>query len=115
MIKRETFAILITGTLSDAKAGQGYRLTGLNIPALDSTTITFSFSEDGVTYRTIFTNSGTPAALTLGTADTGGKAVAVPDDVGKLSAVGFIKLIVAAQNTAARSIGSVWERVGSPN
>jgi len=39
----------------------------------------------------------------------------VPDDVGKLSAVGFIKLIVAAQNTAARSIGSVWERVGSPN
>lgn len=110
MMKRETFSILAAGVLSDARAGQGYRLTGLNIPALDSTTIGFSFSEDGVTYRTVFANSGATAAVTLGNADTGGKAQAVPDEVGKLSACGFIKLMVAAQNGGARVIGSVWEK-----
>lgn len=113
MIKRETFAVASGGTLSDAKSGQGYRLTGLSLPTLDSTTITFSFSVDDTTYRTVYTNSGVTAAVTLGNADTGAKAQAVPDEVGKLSACGFIKLIVAAQTGGARAIDSVWEKVGT--
>ena len=115
MIKRETFTIASAGTASNALAGQGYRLTGLVLPALDSTTIGFQYSPDNVTFSTIYTNSGATAAVTLGNADTGSKAQAVPDEVGKLSAVGFIKLVTAAQNGGARTIGSVWERVGSPN
>ena len=109
-IQRETFAIASSGTLSNALGGNGKRLVAVYLPALDSTTVGFVADIDGgTTYDDIFTNSGAPAAVTLGTANTGGYWQAVPEDVGRISAVVPIKLKVASQTGGARSIISLWE------
>ena len=108
--KVETFTIASSGTHSDAIAGKGSRLRGLLLPALDSTTIQFEASFDGgTTWVDVYTNSGTPAALTLGTASTGSRVQAVPEEVGWISAVAQIRLRVASQTGGARTIKSVWE------
>ena len=110
-VKVETFSIAQSGTTSNGLTGGGSsRLRGLLLPALDSTTIEFEASFDGgTTYVSIYTNSGTPAAVTLGTASTGSRVQAVPEEVGRISAVAKVRLKVAAQTTAARTIKSVWE------
>lgn len=104
-----TFAIANSGTESDEHKGQGHRLVGLVFPTMTSTTVQFDYSPDGSTWTRIYDTAGTPAAVTLGGADTGSKAVAVPDTVGKLSATGFIRLVVASQG-AARSVTGIYER-----
>lgn len=112
--KTVTFAVAQSATHSDAHNGSGMQLVALDVPALDSTTLQFEASFDGgSTWRDIFTNSGTPAALTLGTADTGGKVVAVPAEVARISAHAHIRLQVASQTTAARSIKGLYSRVES--
>ena len=108
--KVETFAIAASGTHSNGIAGKGSRLRGLLLPALDSTTIQFEASFDGgTTWVDVYTNSGTPAALTLGTASTGARVQAVPEEVGWISAVAQIRLQVAAKTSGAVSIKGVWE------
>ena len=108
----ETFSIASSGTHSNGLGGAGRHLIALDIPALDSTTIQFECSFDGgSTWRDVFTNSGTPAALTLGTADTGGKVVAVPQEVARLAAHALIRLQVASQTGGARTIKAIFARV----
>lgn len=107
------FSIASGGTASDyVSAGRGYRLVGLIVPALDSTTIGFTWARDsaGTGAQAVFTNTGSPAAATLGSADTGGKAVAVPEDIGRLAAAGYVRLNVAAQNGGARTIVGVFQK-----
>lgn len=113
MIKTETYSVANGGTTSNGMGGNGYRLVGLDLPTLTSTTIEFEASADGgSTWRSVHNNTGTTAAHTLGAASTGGKTQAVPDDVARLSAVALVRLKVAAQG-AARSIPSFWERVAT--
>lgn len=111
--QRATFTIADEATVSNGIHRPGYRLVGLILPTLDSTTIEFEASADGTTYVDVFTNSGTPAALTLGTASTGARVQAVPEDVGRISAVAYIRLVTAAQNGGPRSITGLWERIGA--
>ena len=107
-----TFAIASSGTLSDGQAGKGSRLVGLVVPTMDSTTIEFEASLDGgTTYVSVHTNTGATAAVTLGNANTGAKVQAVPEDVGRISAVAKIRLKVASQTGGARSIGAIWEKL----
>lgn len=110
----ETFTIASAGTHSNAINGAGRQLVALDIPTIDSSTIGFEASIDGgSTWRDIFTNSGTPAALTLGTADVGAKVVAVPAEVARVSAHAHIRLQTAAQTGGARTIKGIYAQVES--
>lgn len=110
----ETFTLADEATHSNAITGHGRQLVVLDLPTLDSTTVQFEASVDGgTTWRDIFTNSGTPAALTLGTADTGGKVVAVPAEVARISAHAHIRLQMAAQNGGPRTIKGIYAQVES--
>ena len=107
---RETFSIAASGTASNGRGGNGKRLVALYVPTMDSTTIQFEASTDGgSTWDDIFTNSGTPAAVTLGTANTGSAWQAVPEDVGRISAVAEVRLKTAAQSGGARTLIGLWE------
>ena len=113
MILVDTFSIAAAGTHSNYLSHPGYRLVGLVVPAIDSSTIGFEASVDGETGPLdIFTNTGTPAAVTLGTADTGSKVVAVPEDVGRISAVIPVRLQVASQTSGAVAVKALFEKVG---
>ena len=107
-----TFTVADTATASDAQKMSSFELRGLSIPAIDSATIGFQVSTDGSTFRTVYTNSGTPAALTLGAADTGAKYVAIPDEVARATPGTQVKLTFsAAQNGGPYSIVGVLEKV----
>lgn len=102
-----TWTIADEATVSDAIDMGSYELRGLMIPDLDSATLGFQASIDGPagTFRTVKTNSSTPAALTLGDADTGDKFVAIPDEFARATPGTSIKLVAgSAQNGGPRSI-----------
>lgn len=108
------FSIASGGTQSNGVDGQGQRLMGLNIPAIDSAAITFQHSIDGgTTWRDVKDHDGTtPAAINLGAADAGDKAVFVPDSVSKLSATGQLRIVLgAAQNSGAVTLKGLYERL----
>lgn len=107
---RTLLTVAASGTTSAALSPDGASLIGLIVPALDSTTIGFEVSPDGITWTTVKTNSGAAAAVTLGDADTGSKAVAVPEEVGRLAAVLHMRLVVASQTGGARTITAVMQR-----
>ena len=104
--KKATITIASGGTHSSIFGGDGYSLVGLILPAMDSTTIQFEVGPQNTAsgMEDVFTNSGTPAAATLGTAATGAKAVAVPEEIGRLAAHGYMRLQVSAQSGGARTI-----------
>lgn len=106
----ETLTVAASGTTSTSVHRAGYSLVGLIIPALDSTTIEFEASQDNSTFTSVFTNSGTPAAATLGTAATGAKIVAVPEEIGRLAAVMHVRLKVASQTGGARTFKALLQR-----
>jgi len=109
-----TFTIADEGTASDAQAGKGSRLVALKVPTMDSTTITFEASMDGgSTFAAIYSaaHGSAPAAITLGTANTGGFFQPVPEEVQRISAVAMIRLVTAAQNGGPRTIGAIWEKL----
>lgn len=114
MIARHDFAVASSGTISDYVHIPGYRLVGLLLPALNSTTITFKVATDaegtGAQVINISGHGDTPAARTLGTADTGAKYVSVPREVGEAAAVAFLALVVAAQTGGARTIPGFFMR-----
>lgn len=112
MIQRENFTIAANGTTSNYLGGQGMRLVGLVLPTLDSTTIEFEAQSDASDVS-IHTNTGTPAAITLGAANTGARVQAVPEDVGRISAVLKVRLKTAAQTGGARTIVALFERTGA--
>lgn len=112
-------AVIASGGTTSAALevpGGGYELCAVNIPTLDSATVTFQVSHDGgTTYRAIHSNAAGAASaiLTLGTADTGAKATAVPDTI-RFATVGasHIKVVAgAAQNGGARTIVCVFRKV----
>lgn len=107
--KQEDFTIAAAGTTSQGIGGKGHHLQGLLVPTLDSTTIAFEASLDGTTWFDVYDNAATPALVTCGGADTGGKAVMVPEAVRLLSAIAIIRLVVASQTGGARTIRSIWE------
>lgn len=113
-IERGSFSIASGGTTSDGAFKNGKRLVGLFVPTVDSTTITFQASDDGgTTWKAIHTaiHGSAPAALTLGTANTGDVWQSVPEEVGRISAVAMVRLVTAAQNGGARTFLSLWEGI----
>ncbi len=106
----ETIAILASGTTSASFHRPGYRLVGLVLPSMDSTTIQFAVSVDDSTFVDVYTNSGTPAAATLGTASTGARVQAVPEEIGRLAAVLRMRLVVASQTGGARAIIGMFQK-----
>lgn len=116
MLAHKNFTVAKDGTTSDFQYEPGHELIALIVPALDSATIGFSVAADGVAAnaKVVYTNThgAAPAALNLGTADTGGKTVAIPYEVSRISAAAPIRLVLgAAQNTAARTIIGLWAKV----
>lgn len=109
MIEKKTITVLSGASTSDAFHSPGRSLVGLILPALSSATIGFDVSPDGTTWTNVYTNSGTPAALTLGAADTGSKAVAVPEEVGRLASVCHMRLKLGANQGADRTITGLFE------
>lgn len=112
MIRQQTITVASGGTHSTIFGGDGYSLVGLIVPALDSTTIQFEVnavnSVSGM--EDVFTNTGTPAAATLGTAATAAKVVAVPEEIGRLAAVAFMRLQVSAQTGGARTFVGLFQK-----
>lgn len=111
--KVSDFVIASGGTDSSGVAGGGHRLMGLYIPTVTSCSFTFEWSRDGSTnWTTVKDLDGTtPAAISLGGADTGGKVVAVPDTVSKLSATGHLRLVASDAQGAERTIRGIYERL----
>ncbi|MBA2706341.1 MAG: hypothetical protein H0U59_00870 [Gemmatimonadaceae bacterium] len=95
--------------------GGGYELVAVVVPTIDSSTVTFSFSYDsGATYLTAFTNSGVPAALTLGSADVGAKVVGVPEGILQASVgASHMKLTLAAQAGGARVLPCIFRKIAT--
>lgn len=108
----EDFTIANGGTVSDGLHKPGYRLTGLIVPTMTSTTIGLAVSPDNTTWTTVKDRDATtPAAVTLGAADTGAKAIGVPEEYGRLAVALYVRLVVAAQG-AARTVQGIFEREG---
>lgn len=96
------FPIAASGTTGVAKVPEGWRLVGLELPTLDSTTIVATLSSDGgTTYRTTFDGAGTTNATIGGTANTGNRFVNVVDSLSRLTDGMKVKLTVASQTSAA--------------
>ena len=110
MIAHKVLTVANGAAISDGFHIPGHRLVGLILPTLTSATVGFEVSQDNSTWVAVYTNSGTPAALTLGTADTGAKAVGVPEEVGRLAAVCLMRVKLGANQGAARSIVALFER-----
>jgi len=108
VIKKATLTIAAAGVASAALAGEGYRLIGLVLPTLDSTTIKFDFSLDGLTWSRVYEAA---AEVTLGGANTGGLTTTVPPTIGALAEAGQLRLVVAAQNGGARVVTAVLDRI----
>lgn len=100
------FAILIGGTVSTTPVVQsGFRLIGLEIPAVDSATLTIDLSTDGVTFRPTADSAGVANGAIGGAANTGGKFVAVPDALSRMTEGRFVRITMgAAQVGGARTI-----------
>ncbi len=111
--QQRSITVAASGTESSAFGGDGYRLVGLILPTLDSTTIGFEVSPDGGSYSAVKTNvhGSAPAAITLGTANTGACAQAVSEEIGRLAATAKMKLVVASQTGGARTITGLFQRV----
>lgn len=109
------FVIASSGTVSNYVHMPGYRLVGLLVPALTSSTLSFRVAKDASAtgVQPIHTNDhGSASAIrTLGTADTGAKYVPVPEAIGEASAVAFIAIVTASQG-AERTITGYFVRMG---
>ena len=90
------------GTSTDAMDLEGYSVTGLMLPTLDTTNITFTASNlVAGTYYTVKDMDGSTFTIT---ATTGAMAVG-SDDLSPLFGYRFVKVVAsAAQTTAARTI-----------
>jgi hypothetical protein len=109
----ETIAIAQNGTQGQCTVPPGYRLIGLELPALDSTTITAHLSRDGgATYRVAVDAGGTD--ITLAGTTTGNEFVAASDALSRLAlgATNLRLVLGAAQSTAARSITALFASGG---
>ncbi len=93
-----TCAIAQNGTTSAVADIEGYGITGLLIPTIDSANITFQVSNlTGGTYYTVKDMDGGTFTITAG---TGGFAVGA-DDLSPLYGYRFIKVVASAQQTTA--------------
>ena len=100
------FAVAAAGTVSSvAVIPSGYRLIGLEIPAVDSATLTLDLSTDGTTYRATAGSDGTANGAIGGAANTGNKFVAVPDALSRMTEGRHVRATMgAAQNSGAVTI-----------
>lgn len=107
------FAIPAGGTVSNTPViPLGHRLIGLEVPTIDSATLTISLSTDGVTFYPAYDSAGTANGQVGGAANTGGRFVAVPDALSRMTEGRAVKLTAgAAQNGGARAIRGLCARV----
>jgi hypothetical protein len=107
-MKAVTFSIAGSATVSGWVQIAPSRLEALVLPTLDSTTIQFEVSVDGVNSLGVVNKAvdgSAIAALTMGTANTGGVVQIVPLDVAAISeGPCLIRLKVAAQTGGARTV-----------
>jgi hypothetical protein len=110
-----TFAIASGGTVSDTPSiPAGYRLIGLEIPAVDSATLTISLSADNSTFRATAGSDGTANGAIGGAANTGDKFVALPEALSLMTEGHHVKITMgAAQNGGARTIKGLCARTRS--
>ena len=104
----EEIAIAISGTEGTCTIPRGCRLVGLFLPSLDSTQVTPQLSFDGTTYKAVYDGAGTQI-LIGGSANTGDRWVTAPDALQLIvGGAQKLKLVVASQTTAARTIRAVF-------
>ena len=103
-VYKRTATIAINTNLSDA-VDIGNSIAGcILVPTIDSATLSFQGSPDGVTYSSLYDSAA--AEVTTGTASTGGRTVALPTTV---LACRFVKIrsgtaATPVTQTAARSL-----------
>ena len=95
------FSIAASGTVSDTPPIPiGYRLVGLEIPTVDSATLTISLSTDNVTFRATADSAGTANGAIGGAANTGNKFVGVPEALSLLTEGRHVKITMGAAQTS---------------
>ena len=106
------FTIAASGTVSDTPPIPiGYRLVGLEIPPVDSATLTISLSSDNSTFYATAGSDGTANGAIGGGANTGSKFVALPEALSLMTEGRHVKITMgAAQNGGARSIKGLCAR-----
>lgn len=111
-MSQKSLTIADDATASPGFSTPGESLIGLILPTLDSTTISFAFSLDDSTYVTVYTNihGAAPAILNLGTAVTTARVVAVPEEVGRLASVGFLRLVLATQSGGPYTVTALFDK-----
>lgn len=75
------------GSLSGAAKIGLSQIVGLDVPTIDSATLSFQVSADGVTYRNAYDAAG--AEVTTGAANTGNRFLAAPASV---AAAAYVKV-----------------------
>lgn len=110
---RQTVSVASSGTEGTCVIPAGHKLIGLEVPAVDNTTITPSVSSDGgVTYRNCYDSAGNQITIG-GAANTGNRFVEASDALGNLTlGASHLKLTVASQTGGARSIGALFAEGG---
>lgn len=105
MIMFEDFTIANGGTEGTFEVPASYRLVGLVVPTMTSTTLTISVSPDG---GTTFYATWAAAAngVVGGAAFTTARMQYIPEDLSLLTPGSQVKLTVAAQG-AARSLRAI--------
>jgi len=102
VISQEAFTIANAGTEGTFKVPGGYRLVGLIVPTMTSTTLTISVSPDGgTTYYATW--AGAANGVVGGSAFTVARAQYIPEDLSLLTSGMTVKVTVASQG-AARSL-----------
>lgn len=104
MYQDVTFAIAAAGTVSGAVViPSGYRLQSLNVPAIDSASLTLTLSDDGSTFRATYDASG--ASGVLQAASTGDRIVTLAESLSRATEGRSAQLTAgAAQSGGARTI-----------
>ena len=94
-----TLTVAQSAQTSDAIQLNGFGIVGVEMPsALTSTTMTFTGSQDGVTYSALYNTSGSQLSVTVAASRI---ILFTPGD---LIGVNYIKLVMGTAEAAARSI-----------
>jgi hypothetical protein len=103
-----TFTILVNGTVSTiVNVPGGYRLESLELPALDSATLTLDMSEDGVTFRPTYDSAGVANGAIGGAANTGNRFLPIPEVLSRMTEGRNVRITLgAAQSGGARTINA---------
>lgn len=101
-----------SGTTGDFALPAGYRLVGLELPALDSTTVKIGLGRASGTY--VAARDAAGAEYTIGgVANVGSRIIPVPAELSLLAlAYSHARLTVASQTSGAVTIKAIFAKAG---